>query len=295
MMVKSALRIATCQFSVEPDLAHNRDAVLAQIEEAAQREARVVHFSEAALSGYAGVEFEQISQIDWQQLKVATQQICRLAAEKKVWVLLGSSHRLSDGRKPHNSVYVIDDRGQIVDRYDKRFCTGTLDPEPNLDLAHYSPGNHATVFEIDGYKCGLLICYDYRFPELYRDLQQRGVEILFQSFHNARRDRASHESDNIWADIVPATMMCRAATNHFWISANNSTARYSSWPSFFVVPNGRITGRLKEHEPGVLISEVDPAGDYWDASAPWRERSIAGRLHSGELIDDPRSSDRTCL
>ena len=293
--MKRPLRIATCQFSVEADIAHNRDAVLAQIEEAARREARVVHFSEAALSGYAGVDFDDIAELDWELLKSATEAICRLAKEKKAWVLLGSTHRLSDGRRPHNSIYVIDDRGQIVERYDKRFCTGTLDPAPNLDLAHYSPGNHTTVFEVDGYQCGVLICYDYRFPELYRDLKQRDVEILFQSFHNARRDEESHDRDNIWIEIVPATMMCRAATNHFWISANNSTARYSSWPSFFVVPNGRITGRLPEHESAVLISEVDPAGDYWDASGPWRERSIAGRLHSGELVEDPRSADRTCL
>ena len=99
----------------------------------------------------------------------ATEQVCQRAAEHGVWVLLGSTHPLGDDVKPHNSVYVINDQGSIVERYDKRFCTGTTDPEPNLDLEHYSPGNHTTVFDVDGYRCGLLICYDYRFPELYRD------------------------------------------------------------------------------------------------------------------------------
>ena len=47
-----------------------------------------------------------------------------LAKKLKLWVVLGSDHRLSAGNKPHNSLYVISPKGEIVDRYDKRFCTG---------------------------------------------------------------------------------------------------------------------------------------------------------------------------
>ncbi len=293
--MKEPIAIASCQFSVEADIFRNRDTILAQIDEAADRGARIIHFSETALSGYAGVDIPSVDTIDWDQLHVATEKICQRAADRGVWVLLGSTHPLGDVVSPHNSVYVIDDQGSIVERYDKRFCTGTLDPEPDLDLAHYSPGNHTTVFEVDGYRCALLICYDYRFPELYRELRQLGVELLFQSFHNARRSEEDHQASNIWQQIVPATMMCRAATNHFWISATNSMARCSSWPSFVVAPDGSLAGQLPEHTDAVLVSRIDPDQDYWDASAPWRDRSIGGQLHSGTAVDHPRSSDRNSL
>ena len=46
-----------------------------------------------------------------------------LANELDLWVLLGSTHQLTGLHKPHNSLYVIDSVGEIVDRYDKRFCT----------------------------------------------------------------------------------------------------------------------------------------------------------------------------
>jgi predicted amidohydrolase len=292
--MKSTLRVAGCQFSVEPDIALNLQQILAQIQQAADGGARIVHFSETALSGYAGVDLPDSRDIDWPALRDATAEICRTAAQRKVWVLLGSTHQLTNGHLPHNSIYVINDQGQIVDRYDKRFCTGTLEPDPTLDHLHYSPGNHATVFEVDGFRASVLICYDYRFPELYRELKRLGVDVVFQSFHNARRDYRTYHHRNIWRELVPATMMCHAATNHFWVSATNSTARYSLWGSFFVRPDGRITGKLPIHKPGVLLSDIDAGIEFWDASAPWRERAMSGELHSGTLVDDPRSTDRTC-
>jgi predicted amidohydrolase len=53
------------------------------------------------------------------------------------------------------------------------------------DLAHYTPGDHPSVWELRGVRCGALVCYDYRFPELYREYKREGVELVFHSFHAA--------------------------------------------------------------------------------------------------------------
>ena len=264
--------------------------------EAAGQGADLAHFSEAALSGYAGVDIPNIAALDWERLHDATRDIQAAAKSHKLCVLLGSTHRLSDGHKPHNSVYVIDPHGKIVDRYDKRFCTGVNGRrQPTLDLAHYTPGNRFVTFRVKGVTCGVLICYDYRFPELYRHYRKVGVNILLQSFHNARASVVADPKYNIWKTIVPATMACRAAENHFWISANNSTVKPSRWASFTVRPDGQIMGRLKLHKPGVLLTDMplDPA--CFDAPGPWRDAAMNGQLHSGHLVKDPRSADVTCL
>ncbi|MBS0209956.1 MAG: carbon-nitrogen hydrolase family protein [Planctomycetes bacterium] len=289
------LRIASAQFSVEADIAQNRDQILQLIRDAADGGARVVHFCETALSGYGGFEVPDTRALDWALLHDATAAICEAAHNTRTWVLLGSTHRLSGEHLPHNSVYVINDQGQVVDRYDKRFCTGTAGGDPTLDHQQYTPGDRACVFELDGVTCGVGICYDYRFPELYRDLKRRGVQLLFQSFHNARRDYQTYRRKNIWRELVPAVMMTHAATNHFWVSAVNSTTRYSLWGSFFVQPDGRVTGKLPVHKTGVLISELNTESEIWDASAPWRNTALEGTLHSGTLVDDPRSKDRNCF
>jgi predicted amidohydrolase len=290
------LRVATCQFSVEADIAHNRRWILRQIDQAAAQQAQVAHFSECALSGYAGVDLPDIAALDWSKLVEATREIQQAARRHKLYVLLGSTHRLTGAHKPHNSVYVIDPKGNISGRYDKRYCTGEFLPRPTMDLSHYSSGDHFTTFRVGQVTCGVLICYDYRFPELYREYHQRGVEVLFQSFHNARTTVVTDQRYNIWKTIVPATMSCRAAENHFWVSANNSTARPSRWASFAVRPDGQIVGRLALHKPGVLITEMQIGqGLYFDAPGPWRESTINGQLHSGKLVTDPRSADLTCL
>lgn len=290
-----SLRVATCQFSVEGQIEHNRRWILKQVAEAAAEEADVVHFSECALSGYAGVDLPDLGVIDWGELRAATIDVMEAAKRHRVWVLLGSTHQLDDTVKPHNCVYVINPKGQICDRYDKRFCTGSDGKRPTFDLYHYSPGNRHVTFRVKGITCGVAICYDYRFPELFRGYKQLGVEVLFQSFHNARKTVAVDPKYNIWKTIVPATMQCRAAENHFWVSANNSTARPSCWGSFAVRPDGLITGQLPLHRPGILMTDMKQDPECFDAPALWRPRAMQGQLYSGSLIDHPRSRDVTCL
>ena len=290
-----SIRVATCQFSVEGRVDLNLRRVLKQIAKAADQHADVVHFSECALSGYAGVDLPGIADLNWDQLTAATHDVMAAAKRHKVWVLLGSTHRLDEQHKPHNCVYVINPKGQIADRYDKRFCTGEAGKKPTLDLCHYSPGDRFVTFKVKGITCGVAICYDYRFPELFRGYKQLGVEVLFQSFHNARKTVAVDPKYNIWKTIVPATMQCRAAENHFWVSANNSTARPSCWGSFAVKPDGEIVGRLPRHQAGILMTEmtIDPA--CFDAPAPWRPSAMNGQLHSGTLVEHLRSRDTTTM
>lgn len=257
--------------------------------------ARVVHFPESALSGYPGSEFKSFKGFDWKQLIGCTDHIRYWARTLGVWVILGSSHRLSDGTKPHNSLYIINDRGEIADRYDKRFCTGDA-RESSDDLKHFSPGDHFATFTIDGVKCGALICHDFRYPELYREYKRRGVQVMFHSYHNGHVSRAKYRRvGSLYREIVRATMQADAANNHLWISANNTSARESLWPSFVVRPDGSIAATLTNNRSGVLITTVDTRAKFYDASAAWRDRAMRGIYHSGTAVRDRRSRARTEL
>jgi predicted amidohydrolase len=283
---RGVLSVATCQFAISGSPRRNAATIRRQLSRAAAAGADIVHFSECALSGYAGIDLPNWDGYDWADLRRLTEEICALARELKVWLVLGSAHPLSNGARPHNSLYIINNRGRVVERYDKCFCT-------DGDLCHYSPGDHLTTFSVNGVKCGALICYDVRFPELYRAYKRAGVQLMFHPFHNAHRQDTG---PNIHTTIMRPTLQGHAATNYMYISANNSSAYYSSWPSVFIHPDGCIVQSLKLHAAGVMLNAVDTSTSFYDASAPYRARSMAGVLHSGELVEnDPRSADRTCL
>ena len=273
------LRVASCQFPVSERIEENYKWIEKQIIEAKLKKADVVHFPECALSGYPGSDFQTMAGFDWEKLNAVTDSILDLARNLGIWVVLGSIHQLSGSNKPHNSLYVIDPQGKIIDRYDKRFCTSG-------DLDYFSPGDHFVNFEVNGISCGLLICYDVRFPELYREYRKLGTDLILQSFYNARQKKGS-----IHPLIMPVTAQARAATNYFYMSLTNSSAT-ESWPCYFITPDGLVQNKLIVNEPGILISEVDINKAYYDASQPYRENAINGKLNSGETIQDGRSTDR---
>lgn len=303
------LRVATSQFPVDSSVQRNAGFIVKQMKQARDAGAHVIHFSEAALSGYAGTDFPSFRSFDWQLLESCSSRIIDLASELKLWVVLGSSHRLTGRRKPHNCAYVINDRGDIIDRYDKRFCSGDR-TETSGDLAHYTPGDHSCIFEIRGVRCAVLICYDYRYPELYRDYKQKGVQVAFHSFHagnippaqlgamQAQVGEQYHRlsGGSTYPEItMPATMQAAAAANHVWISCSNSSARYSCWPAFFVRADGVVTGRLRRHTANVLVSTVNTRQKLYDSTQAWRPRAMRGVLHSGTTTRDRRSFNRTAL
>lgn len=303
------LMVATCQYPVGADVCKNLEYVSRQIRAARDWGAHVAHFPEACLSGYAGVDFASYEGFGWGMLRECAQRVLDLAREVRMWVVLGSTHRLTAPHKPHNSLYIIDDHGEIVDRYDKMFCAGDASEEAG-DLSHYSPGGHFSVFSIRGVRCGALICHDYRYPELYREYKRRGVQMMFHSYHagGIPSSRFAAMREEVGKDLwrfnpgstipeitMPAAMVFEAANNHMWISCPNSSARESCWGSFFVRPDGAVTGRLRRNTTGVLISEVDTDKEIYDSTAAWRDRAMDGVLHSGTLVRDERSEERTRL
>jgi len=231
-----------------------------------------------------GTDFPNFDRYDWDLLKAETEEILSLAGKLGLWVVLGSTHRLTEPNKPHNSLYLIDPGGKIVDRYDKRFCT-------KGDLRRLTPGNRFVYFTINGIRCSLLICFDLRFPEIYRQLYKQKVNCVFQSFYNARQ-----KGPSVHTHIMRQTMQCRAATNHFWVSMANSSAYYSLYPSCFIQPDGKIVRQLRPNRPGMMVNTVDLNKKFYDPMADFRDMSIAGALSNGpETIDDPRSRNTISL
>lgn len=96
-----------------------------------------------------------------------------LARELNVNIVAGS---VSNNRGGHiyNTACVFDRAGACIAEYDK---THPFTPMGEHEV--YTPGDHLVTFTLDGVRCGLLICYEVRFPELWRTLALRGAQVMF--------------------------------------------------------------------------------------------------------------------
>lgn len=285
----STLVLATCQFPVTSRTDRNLGYITRQMKYAKEKGAHIVHFSETCLSGYLGFELKSSREIDWDQVRRHLHKIMLMAKTLRLWVVVGCNHRLTGKHKPHNSLYVIDRDGTLATRYDKMFCTGNSAKDG--DLLHYNPGEAFVTFKVRNVTCGLLICHDYRYPELFREYKRRGVQLMLVSFYNAGMSREDYEKCMIY---VPATLQAAAASNYFAVSANNGTHRYA-WPSFVVNVEGAVVAKARPHRPAVLINTINTDKKMYDASYAWRDRCMRGIFHSGTLIHDKRSRARKML
>ena len=113
---------------------------------------------------------EELSDRDGSRVKT---EIGALAKKLHVNIVAGSVSNVRDG-KVFNTAMVFDREGACIASYDK---THLFTPMGEDD--YFTPGDHLCTFTLDGVKCGLIICYDVRFPELTRSLTVPGLDMLF--------------------------------------------------------------------------------------------------------------------
>jgi predicted amidohydrolase len=271
-------RLATAQLPISGDVRVNGRRVRASMREAAAQGARLVHFPEGMLSGYAKNPIQDWSEVDWGSVRAELETVVALAGELRIWVVLGSAHPLTPPRWPHNSLYVISDQGRIVDRYDKRVCSYTE------VTRFYTPGHAPTVFEVDGVRLGCVICVEINFPALFMEYDELGVDVLLLSAYPVDR-------------ILFIKARSHAAIHNVWLSLSSPSETDTLFRSAMIDPRGEVIAGVPDVE-GVVVSMLDrnaPELDIPLAKArPWRASVKNDPRYDTASLTDPRSTDRTC-
>ncbi len=108
--------------------------------------------------------------------------LARKAVQHKVWIVAGTLPlRSADPARPFASLLVYDDQGKVVARYDKiHLFDVTVGDKAEVyqESATNTPGDSVVVVDTPFGRLGLSICYDLRFPELYRELSRQGAEVF---------------------------------------------------------------------------------------------------------------------
>lgn len=167
------MKVALCQTRVTGDKALNLARAEARIVEAARKGAQLVALPEMFNCPYASEYFRPFAE------PVPSGPACRalsgLAKKLKIFVAGGSIPEL-DGKKVYNTATVFDPHGRLVARHRKvHLFDVTLKGIRMRESATLSPGNKVTVFNTPFGPMGLLVCYDARFPEMFRLMLKKGI------------------------------------------------------------------------------------------------------------------------
>jgi predicted amidohydrolase len=248
----NVFKIAALQMVSGPEVEANLKAAAALIGEAAAQGAKL-----AALPEYFCImglrDTDKVAAREQDGRGPIQDFLAEAAAKHGIWVA-GGSVPLScdDPGKVRNSMLVYDDKGRRVARYDKIHLFGfEMGEERYREAATIEPGAEPVAIDSPFGRLGLSICYDVRFPELYRGL---GADIiLVPSAFTATTGRAH------WEVLLRA----RAVENLAYVLAPAQGGRHASGRETFghsmiVDPWGKILASL-ERGPGVVLAEIDLA------------------------------------
>jgi deaminated glutathione amidase len=179
-----------------------------------------------------------------------------LARVLQLYVHVGSLAVKVSPDKAVNRAFLIDRRGDIVARYDKihMFDVDLANGESYRESRSYRPGDLAVVTDLPWGRLGITICYDLRFPALYRALAEAGSIFLAIPSAFTRQTGEAH-----WHTLMRA----RAIENGSFVFAaaqggTHENGRETFGHSLVADPWGRIIAEAGT-EPGVLFADIDPA------------------------------------
>jgi len=269
-----SLTVAVVQFASTSDIDQNLEKMLAYVEQAREQGTDLILFSECCLTGYGGEEIPSTDEIDREALARAEERLRRCAKEAGLFIAYGTTTFQPEG-KPFNSLVLLDDQGEELARYHKIFVT------PG-DQKHYAGGDTLVIADVRGVKVGLSICFDFRFPELYRWQAEQGAEVLLIGFHQCTK-----AGNPVLAEVGPAHLASRAAENNCFVVASNKGAPKQWFSSRIYRPNGTLISAAPQDQEHLLIERLEMKDrTNWNARiARWGLRALrTGQLPCGRTV-----------
>ncbi|MCZ8334263.1 MAG: carbon-nitrogen hydrolase family protein [Rhodobacteraceae bacterium] len=182
------------------------------------------------------------------------------ATKHGIWLLIGSLGLLTqdeDGRFANRSL-LITPSGDIAARYDKihMFDVNVSETEIYRESAGYRPGNRAVLAETPFAKIGMTVCYDVRFPHLYRRLAQSGAQILTVPAAFNHITGAAHWETLLSARAIETGCFILAPAQTGFHPEQDGKGRRTHGHSLAIAPWGEVLADAGT-DPGVTFVDLD--------------------------------------
>jgi predicted amidohydrolase len=249
-----ALRVALVQLQPTRDVASNLKLVLRAIGDAGAQSAELIVIPENALCiGNNQTMRDAAVRLDGPEITA----IRDAAKQAGAYVALGGFKQKSERPLLQNTLLLIDANGDIVGGYDKvhlfnAVVNGTSFRASDVESA----GEHLVIAKVKGVKIGLSICFDIRFPEMFRQMARAGAEVILVPAAFTRTTGKAH-----WEVLVRA----RAIENQAYVVASATIASEDAVAAGFETyghamvagPWGEVIADLGEADYGVQVLDLD--------------------------------------
>ena len=181
-------------------------------------------------------------------------EIKKISKKNKKWILIGSI-AIKDKNKFRNRSIMIGPKGNIVTYYDKikMFDVKLPNKEQHKESKTYKPGKKLVIVNLPWGRLGLTICFDLRFPEIYRNLSKKKLHFISVPSAFTKITGQKH-----WIELLKA----RAIENFCYIFAPNQTGKNTKKRETFghsaiISPDGKIL-KLKKSGSGIICADIKP-------------------------------------
>ena len=250
-MAEEKMTVAAIQMRVDEDKQRNLDTAEAYVKRAKEQGAEIAVLPEMFCCPYQTEKFPIYAEEEggniWQRLS-------GMARNSEIYLIAGSMPERGADGDVFNTSYVFDRTGRQIGKHRKihLFDIDVAGGQYFKESDTLTAGDSVTVFDTELGTMGVCICYDIRFPELFRSMALRGARMVFVPAAFNMTTGPVH-----WE----LTFRARALDNQIYVMGcapmRDSAASYISWGhSIAVDPWGKIMGQLDEKE-GILMAEVD--------------------------------------
>ena len=180
--------------------------------------------------------------------------LMEIAKKSGIYILAGSIYeRSEDERKVYNTSIIINDSGKLIGKYRKiNLFKAVIDGQEIDEADTYLAGDGSAICEVKGRLVGLSICFDLRFPELYREYYKQKVDIIVVPSSFTTRTGKLH-----WEILLRA----RAIENYCYVLSPNQYGIDGNGVETFghsmvIDPQGRVVDVLGKQIEGILMAKL---------------------------------------
>ncbi len=236
------MKIGAYQFAVTKDIIKNLDIIKKAILEASENNVRLLVFPECALTGYPPRDIESSKDVNFDDLELAFEELLNLASSSNIYLIVGAITK--DGDNYYNSAIVFTpDFEKIV--YNKVALWG-------WDRDNFTVGDSSGVVDIDGFKIGIRICFEIRFPEFFRELYKQGTDLNIVLFYDVADDE-----DIDRYELIKSHIITRAMENVTYTLSVNTIKPYQTSPTALFDKSGGVLRELTRNIEGLLVYELE--------------------------------------